>query len=104
MCIAATISRRSCAIGWRRAIISDRPVLDLALELVDAAVDDDDALGQLGVAAGERGDRVGDLLLGEAAHLGDLLRELAQLLVEGGDDVFLHGHLTFRSQPKRPVM
>ncbi len=59
---------------------------------------------RLAVAAGECGDRIGHLLLGDAAHLGDLLREVAQLLVEGGDDMFLHDHVRFRSQPKRPVM
>ena len=48
------------------------------------AIAGDDALGERSVAAGQGGDRVGDLLLGQAAHLGDLAGELAQLLVEGG--------------------
>ena len=65
----------------------------------------------VGVALGERVDRIGDLLLGKAAHLGDHAGELLQVDVEGLDGVFGHRHclssLPTRpvpAQPKRPVM
>ena len=91
MWIAAMISRRSWAIGWRRAIIRMALSSICALQLVDA-------LRSLAMTRwarplsrlDERGDRVGDLLLGEAAHLGDLVGEIAQLVVEGADGVFGH--------------
>ena len=43
MRIAETISRRSIASGWRRAMSQDRPLLDLALERVEAGIGGDDA-------------------------------------------------------------
>ena len=52
----------------------------------------DDALGAVGVAARQRVDRVGDLLLGEPAHLGDHAGELLQVGVEGLGGVFGHYH------------
>ena len=105
MWIAAMISRRSRAIGWRRAIIWIAALLDLLLQLVDALVAGDDALGERGVAVDQRGHRIGNVLLGKAAHLGDLAGKVAQLVVERGNGVFRHGRaLRVASQPKRPVM
>ena len=66
----------------------DRAFLDLALQAIDAGVAGDDPLGERRRRGGQRGDRVGDLLLGEAAHLGDLLGEVVQLVVVGADGVF----------------
>jgi phosphate uptake regulator len=50
----------------------------------------DHFLCQLDVAACERHDRVGDLLLGEAAHLGDHAGEFSQVGVKGPDGMFGH--------------
>ena len=61
----------------------DRALLDLALQRVDRRIERDDALGEPAVAPGERIDRLGDLLLGEAAHLGDHAGEVLQVDVEG---------------------
>jgi hypothetical protein len=59
-------------------------------------------LRQLGVAPGERVDRLGDLLLGKPAHLGDHAGEVLQVDVEGFRGVMIcHGTCP---QPKRPVM
>ena len=71
-----------------------RLVLDLALQGVDAGVALDHAPGALDVALGERRDRVGDLLLGKAAHLRDHAGEFLQVDVEGLGGVFVHhgGH------------
>ena len=85
----------------------DRALLDLALQRVDGRVERDDALGELGVAPRQRVDRVGDLLFGEPAHLGDHAGEILQIDVEGFGGVMI-GHDLFlvrrRAQPKRPVM
>ena len=68
------------------------------------------ALRQAGVALDQRIDGIGDLLLGEAAHLGDLAGNVLQIGVEGLGGVFgHHDHspaLVFgpQLQPKRPVM
>ena len=87
---ALTISRRSTAIGWRRAMVSTALLLDLALQRVDRGVGRDHALGALGVALGERIDRIGDLLLGQAAHLGDHAGEILKIDVESLGGVFVH--------------
>ena len=80
-------------------------LLDLLLQRVDGRVGGHHALGERGVAAGQRLDRVGDLALGEAAHLRDLAGELLQIAVEGLGGVFVHhGLFDLRRQPKRPVM
>ena len=49
------------------------------------------------VALGERADRLGDLVLDEAAHLEDARAELAELALVGAIGVQRH-------QPNRPVM
>ena len=61
----------------------DRLLLDLALQRVDLGVGRGDALRQRAVALGQRVDRIGDLLLGQAAHLGDHAGEILQVGVEG---------------------
>ena len=57
-------------------------LLDLPLQRVDGRIGGDHALGEVGVAARQRLDRVGDLALGEAAHLRDLAGQLLQIAVE----------------------
>ena len=57
-------------------------LLDLPLQLVDCLVGRDDLARQGGVAPRKRLDGVGDLLLREAAHPRDHLRELDQVAVE----------------------
>ena len=79
-------------------------VLDLPLQLIHALVAGDDALGEDLVAARKRGDGVADLLFGDAAHFGDLPREIVQFVIEGGNDVLVAGHDRSVAQPKRPVM
>ncbi len=84
-----------------------RAFVDLALDAVDAVVGGDDALGKPGVMAGKRCDRIGDLLFGKAAHLGDLLRKIVQLFVVGADDMVGHGSVILggrQDQPNLPVM
>ena len=49
-----------------------------------------DALGEVGVAARERIDRLGDLLLGQASHLGHHAGEILQVVVERLDGVLGH--------------
>ena len=63
-----------------------------------AEIPGDDAFRELRIALDQRTDRVGDLLLHEAAHLGDAARDVLQVRVERPDGVFRHDH------PKRPVM
>jgi hypothetical protein len=48
------------------------------------------ALRELGVAAGQRLDRIGDLTLGEPAHLADLAGQLLEIGIEGLRGVFVH--------------
>ncbi len=107
--IAATISRRSTAIGWRRAMVRIAFSSISRCRLSMARSERDHALRQRGVALGERVDRVGDLLLGEAAHLGDHAGELLQIGVESLGGVVGHclkpsGRVPVLRQPKRPVM
>ena len=63
----------------------------VALQVVDIGVVGGHPLGERGVALGQRVDRIGDLLLGQAAHLGDHAREILQVAVECLDGVFGHG-------------
>ena len=64
--------------------------LDLALQRVDRRVGADDALRQLGIASRQRIDRVGDLLFGKPAHLGNHAGELLQVDIEGLGGMFVH--------------
>ena len=106
---APTISRRSTAIGWRRAMVSTALSSISCCSASIAAVGRDHALGALDIALGQRVDGIRDLLLGEAAHLRDHAAELLQVDVEGLGGVFGHG-ISLSSQhpalhhPKRPVM
>ena len=74
----------------------------------------DDLLGHLGIAPLERFQRLAQQLLGEAAHLRDLLVEQRELFLVGLYGMLVHG-LSLRAcaaerereahhQPKRPVM
>ena len=85
---APTISRRSTAIGWRRAMVSTAFSSISRCKRVDRGVGRHHALGEIGVALGQRIDRIGDLLLGQAAHLGDHAGEVLQVDVEGLGGVF----------------
>ena len=102
MRIAAIVSRRSCAIGWRRAMTRMARFLDLPLQLVDLLVGLDDLVREVRIGAQQRGDGALDDLLGAAAHLGDGAGEALQIVLEGGDDVLCH--VSYAPQPKRPVM
>ena len=64
--------------------------LDLALQRVDRRIGADDRCAQIGVASRQRIDRVGDLLFGKPAHLGDHAGDLLQVDVEGLGGVFVH--------------
>ena len=79
---AATISRKSIAIGCRRAMVRIALLLDFALQGVDRGIGRDHLLGKLGVALGQRIDGIRDLLFGKPAHLGDQPRQLLQVGVE----------------------
>ena len=83
----------------------DRLLLDLALQRVDRA--GRAPMTRCASSASrshQRIDGVGDLLLGEAAHLGDLAGEVLQVGVEGLDGVFAMVMPSTPRQPKRPVM
>ncbi len=85
----------------------DREVVEIALQLVDLGIAFDDAGGKLAVALDDRVDRRGELALGEPAHLGDRVAELAQLFVVAFDNVLgRHRSIPPRpsAQPNRPVM
>ena len=60
----------------------DRLLFDLALQEVDLGVLGDDALGQVRIVPVERIDRVADLMLRKAAHLGDHARQFLEIGVE----------------------
>ena len=78
----------------------DRPLLDLALQRVDLARRRAiTRCAQDRCRARQRIDRVGDLLFGEAAHLGDHAVELLQIGVEGLGDMFGHCCCVLASQP-----
>ena len=79
----AQIDRHRLAQRDRR----DGFFLDLPLQRVDRRVGGDDLPRQPDVAPRQRVDRVGDLLLGEAAHLRDHLRELDEVGVENSGGV-----------------
>ena len=64
-------------------------LLDLPLERVDRLVLLDGGGGELRVAALQRLDRLAEHLLGEAAHLGDLVVEERKLLLVRPDDVLV---------------
>ena len=91
MWIAAMISRRSWAIGWRRAIIemaaSSTCRCSLSMRWSAAMM----RCARAPSWVDQRDHRIGDLLLGEPAHLGDLLGEVAELVVIGADGMIGHG-------------
>ena len=62
--------------------------VDFALHLVDPGIGLDGAGRQFGIASLHRLERIDELRLGEAAHLGDLVFQFVQLLVERADDMF----------------
>ena len=70
----------------------DRALLDLALQIVDGRIERDHALRERRIAPRQRIDRLGDLLFGEPAHLGDHAGEVLQVDVEGLRGVLIsHG-------------
>ena len=71
----------------------DGLLLDLVLELVDRLVLLDGDVGEVRIAALERVDRLAEDLLGETAHLGDLVVERGKLVLIGPDDVLVRVHL-----------
>ena len=78
------------------------------MHLVDVAVRRCHAVAEGRVAGLDRGHGVGELLLGEAAHGGDLATEGCQLLGERPNDMFRHlfrlsWRLSWRLCRRRPV-
>ena len=73
---------------------ADRELVDFGLQRVHSSVFGDDARSELVVAAGQRGDGGGELLLDDAAHLQDRVVHAIQLLVVGLDRV-LGNHRSF---------
>ena len=88
--IAATISRRSTAIGWRRAMVRIALSSISRCRSVEPRVAGDDRAGEVDVESRQRVHRVGQHLLGDAAHFGDLAAERFEFLVVGLDDVVGH--------------
>ena len=78
-----------------------RLLLDLTLQHVDIGIGRHHAPGALDVALGEGIDRIGDLLLGKAAHLRHETGELLQVDVEGLGGMLVHHHCS--SFPARAV-
>jgi hypothetical protein len=84
----------------------DAFILDLALQPVDGRIETNNALAKLDIAIDQSLNRIRDLPLHEAAHLGDLAGYFLQIGIErlggvidsGGGDV---SHLRY---PNRPVM
>jgi hypothetical protein len=74
----------------------DRLVLDLLLEDIDLGVAGDDPVGELGVAPDDRIDGVGELLLGEPAHLGQHGFQGGEIFVVGLDNMIGHSLLLGR--------
>ena len=90
---APTISRRSTAIGCRRAMVSTAFSSISRCSASMLRIAGHGALRAVGVAPRQRVDRIGDLPLGEAAHLRDHPGELLEVDVEGLGGVFGHCHL-----------
>ncbi len=88
-------------VGQRLALgdHQDRQLLDVALQRVDGAVAGGGGLGELRIALFQGLEALRHQALHQAAHLGDLLVELAKLLVIGFDDVLLHGVPWLGAQP-----
>ena len=63
-------------------------MVDEHLEFVDALVVGGDAGRLLDIALAHRVDRIGELSLGQPAHLGDQVLQPPQLIVERLDDMF----------------
>ena len=64
----------------------------------------DNLIGHQRVAPGKRLDGLGELILGEAAHLRQHRLEADEILVIGADNVIGHRILLANTQPKRPVI
>ena len=88
---APTISRRSTAIGWRRAMVR---IAFSSISRCSASIVASAAItlaGELDVAARPaRATASAISLLGKAAHLGDHAGQLLQVGVEGLGDMFGH--------------
>ena len=88
----AQIRRHGLALGDE----DDRLVVDLALALVEDGVVVDDLLRQAGIGIDQRRDGLLDHALGMAAHRGDAVGQIFQIVVIGADDVHgLHGRIAF---------
>ena len=77
---------------------------DQLAKAVDAPVVFDDLLRRDDVDLDEGADRQIDRALGKAPDLGDPTRQVLEIVVEGGDDMFRHREIPLQPQPKRPVM
>ena len=85
---ALTISRRSTAIGWRRAMVSTALSSISCCKASMAASTPITRRARSASRLASASTEFGDLLLGEAAHLGDHAGEVLQVDVEGLGGVF----------------
>ena len=74
-----------------QAVIAADNRLDIPLQHVEATVGRNDGLSQGSIMVDERGTRVRQHLLGDAAHLGDAAAQAFQVSIEGPDGMLLHG-------------
>ena len=78
----------------------DRALVNAALQVVDGGVGSHDALRAVMIARDQGFDRIGELLLGAAAHLGDHLSEREQIGVERLCCVDANSHRHVDSYPR----
>ena len=97
------ISRRSIAIGCRRAMVRIACSSISRCSVSSRGSVAIDLMGERGVAGAERVHRVDHHFLGDAAHLGDAALEQVEILVVGADCMLMVDHGNCLPQPKRPV-
>jgi hypothetical protein len=93
---AAITSRKSSAIGARRASTLTDKRSTCAFESVDPAVAGDDAGGHFLVAADERVHRFGNGQFGKAAHFRHQATQAGDVVVESLDGMFSHHGVLIR--------
>ena len=83
----------------------DRFFLDVMLHGVDRRIRGNHTFGEIGIAIGQGLEGIGNLPLGEPAHLGDFAGDLLQVGVERlGGMVCAGANISHGDYPKRPVM
>jgi hypothetical protein len=69
----------------------DRTLLDLPLQRVETRIGPDHRLGERRIAANKRRHRIGQHLLRDTAHLGDVGTQAVEIGIEALDGVVGHG-------------